>query len=94
MVGYASTLGGDVAEFPAQVADLTMEMVDQFAVAASGDQTAIVTKGGEPAVINSHGQAVPVNSEAGILARVHAMGIPTWGILAAVAAGWYFWTKR
>ncbi len=91
MVGYASALGGEVSDFPSQVADLTMEAVDQFRVAATGDQAAIVTHQGEPAVINSHGQAVPVASSGGILASVS--GVPTWKLAVGAVALWYAWKK-
>jgi hypothetical protein len=89
MVGYASQLGGETADFPSQVADLTMEAVDLWRVAASGEQTAIVTKDGEPAVVNSHGQAVPIAPPAGI-----AASIPTWGWLAlAIGVGAYAYSQ-
>lgn len=88
MVGYASQLGGETADFPSQVMDLSMEAVDLFRVAASGEQTAIVTPQGEPAIINSHGQAVPVAEADGIVSK-----IPAWGWLALAAAGVYAYSK-
>lgn len=89
MVGYASQLGGETADFPSQVMDLSLEAVDLFRVAASGDQTAIVTQQGEPAVINSHGQAVPIAEAGGIMSA-----IPTWAKLALAGAGAYYLYRR
>lgn len=89
MVGYASQLGGETADFPSQVMDLSMEAVDLFRVAASGDQTAIVTPQGEPAIINSHGQAVPVADTGGIASR-----IPMWVWGLAAAGGVYLYSKK
>lgn len=92
MIGYASSIGGEVADFPSQVADLTMEAVDT-ARAFAENGAAVVTPDGEPAVINSHGQAVPVagGGLAALAARAKALPIWAWGLIGV--AGYHAWKK-
>lgn len=86
MIGYAKMIGGEIGDFPSQVADLTNEAVALFDAASQGG--AIVTDQGEPAVITAQGQTVAIDTKpASGFASLFSSPIVKWGALGLAA--WY-----